>query len=199
MATKFNKFHQFNSYIPMDLSFNRGMIIGCVLSDNQKQDYAANYGKFIEDKLHEYDYYSENFYLEVVHDGIYNFIVVFCDDEDPGAYRCTPLSNIIEVAKMDVELYQTSESYYPYNRMVTSAVEEKRMLQTMFAIMGWGLFDSPVSIAFSYDPFYQAFERACLQYNGGREYAQIPDAKTVFEVYKKCLKRWHIDEKEGEA
>lgn len=200
MATMFNKFHQFNSYIPMNLTFNRGMVLGCVLSDDRKQDYATNYGKFIDDKFREYGYdYEDNSYLEVIHDGIYNFIVVFCDDEDPDVYRCTSLSNIIEVAKLDVKLYQTNESYYPYNRMVTSAVEEKRMLQTMFAIMGWGLFDSPISIAFKYDPFYQAFERACLQYNGGREYAQIPDAKTVFEVYKKCLKRWGIEEKEGEA
>ena len=178
MATMFNKFHQFNSFIPLNSRFCNGMVIGCILSDDHNQLF-VKYGREIIDQIHYwgYDLDDDTSVKEVrlMIDGVYNFIVVIGESDATGT-----LSSAINSAKFDVNLYCTDTKYYPYNRMIN-------------------LFDSPISIAFSYDPFYQAFERACLQYNGGREYAQIPDAKTVFEVYKKCLKRWHIEEKEGEA
>lgn len=200
MATMFNKFHQFNSFIPMALSFCRGMVIGCVLSENHKRNWGAEFGTPIIDqiKIYGFNLDDDSTYLDVIIDGMYNFIVIY-EDDDAGVSRFTSLSNMITVAKLDVELYTTSKEYYPFNRMIPSAVDEKKILQTMFAVMGWDLFEGNIKTAFKYDPFYHAFEKACLQYNGGREYAQIPDANTVFEVYKKCLKRWHIPEKEGEA
>ena len=198
MATKFNKFHQFNSYIPMNLTFNRGMIIGCILSDDHNQLF-VKYGKEIIDQIHYwgYDLDDDTSVKEVrlIIDGVYNFIVVIGESDGTGT-----LSSAINSAKFKVNLYCTDTKYYPYNRMINSPVEEKNILQSMFAVMGWDLFDDSIKTAhFKYDPFYHAFEKACLQYNGGRKYAQIPDANTVFEVYKKCLKRWHIEEKEGEA
>lgn len=201
MATKFSKFHQFNSFIPMALSFYHGMLIGCVLSDKYNRNWASEFGSFIVERINTFgfDLDDDSVYFEVIHDGVYNFIVVYADEDNMSASRGITLSTMIRVAKMDVELYTTSEEYYPYNRMIPSAVDEKKILQSMFAVMGWELFDDKIKTAFKYDPFYHAFERACLQYNGGRKYTQIPDANTVFEVYKKCLKRWRIPEKEGEA
>lgn len=201
MATKFSKFNQFNSFIPMALSFYHGMLIGCVLSDKYDRDWASEFGRFIVERVNTFgfDLDDDSVYFGVIHDGVYNFIVVYADEEDMDASRSITLSTMIQVAKMDVELYTTSEEYYPYNRMITSSVEEKNVLQSMFAVMGWSLFDDNIKQAFRYDPFFHAFEKACLQYNGGRQYAMIPDANTIFEVYKKCLKRWHIPKKEGEA
>ena len=201
MATKFSKFNQFNSFIPMALSFYHGMLIGCVLSDKYNRYWASEFGRFIVERVNTFgfDLDDDSVYFEVIHDGVYNFIVVYADEEDMDASRSITLSNMITVAKLDVELYTTSKEYYPYNRMITSPVEEKNVLQSMFAVMGWSLFDDNIKQAFRYDPFFHAFEKACLQYNGGRQYAMIPDANTIFEVYKKCLKRWHIPEKKGEA
>ena len=198
MATKFNKFHQFNSYIPMNLTFNRGMVIGCVLSYDHNQLF-VKHGKEIIDQIHYwgYDLDDDTSVKEVrlIIDGVYNFIVVIGESDGTAT-----LSSAINSAKFKINLYCTDTKYYPYNRMINSPVEEKNILQSMFAVMGWDLFDDSIKTAhFKYDSFYHAFEKACLQYNGGRKYAQIPDANTVFEVAKKCLKRWHIPEKEGEA
>lgn len=197
MATKFSKFNQFNSFIPMALSFCRGMVIGCILSDDHNQLF-VKYGREIVNQIHYWGYDLDDASVEEVRlmiDGVYNFIVIIGESDGDGT-----LSSAINRAKVKVNLYCTDTKYYPYNRIIPSVVDEKKILQSMFAVMGWDLFDISIKTAhFKYDPFYHAFEKACLQYNGGREYAQIPDANTIFEVYKKCLKRWHIPEKEGEA
>lgn len=200
MATKFSKFNQFNTFIPLHARFCNGMVIGCILSDDHNQLFIVKYSREIIDQIHYwgYDLDDDTSVKEVrlIIDGVYNFIVVIGESDDATG----TLSSAINSAKFDVNLYCTDTKYYPYNRMINSPVEEKNILQSMFAVMEWTLFDVSIKTThFKYDPFYHAFERACLQYNGGRQYAQIPDANTVFEVYKKCLKRWHIPEKEGEA
>ena len=199
MATKFSKFNQFNTFIPLNSRFCNGMVIGCILSDDHNQLFAVKYGREIVDQIYYwgYDLDDDTSVKEVrlIIDGVYNFIVVI----GRSNFTNVSLSSAINSAKLDTNLYCTNEYYYPYNRMIVSPVDEKNMLQSMFAIMEWALFDDNVKESFSDDPFYQSFERACLHYNGGKEYAMIPDAKTVFEIYHKCLKRWGIPEKEGEA
>ena len=198
MATKFSKFNQFNTFIPLNARFCRGMIIGCILSDAHNQLFTIKYGREIVDQIYYWGYDLDDDIsvkeVRLIIDGVYNFIVVIGESDAIGT-----LSSAINSAKLDVNLYCTDTKYYPHNRMINSPVEEKNILQSMFAIMEWTLFDGNIKQAFRYDPFYHAFERACLQYNGGRQYAMIPDANTIFEIYKKCLKRWHIPEKEGEA
>ena len=61
------------------------------------------------------------------------------------------------------------------------------------------MFTHPIKDAFTNDIFYKAFERACVEYNGGKDYVQIPTAETIFRVYKKCLKRWNVEEEKEEA
>lgn len=200
MAT-INIFNTFNRFYTLDYKFKNGIVLGMVLSeDHSEENLLINHSQEIINamKCHDIDP-DDDYFINVYVDGMYNFIacIINMSDEDDWEYfkkipTCKALANI---KKRSINY----SSYCRFKRdTFVDTVEEKNFLQKLFSIMGWRMFDYPTNEDFIYDAFYQAFEKACLEYNGGRVYTQIPNAETIFRVYNKCLKRWNVEEEEKE-
>lgn len=203
MATKnTNTSAIFNRFYSLNHKFRDGAIVGVVLSEDHSEDYIlADYSEDIANAINNYgirliDVYS----IEIITDGVYNFIIVRydpSDDDDWESFKIIPISIAIRRVKEAVQYYafNPKEAYVAFKRsQFINTVEEKNFLQQLFSLMGWEMFTHPIKDAFANDIFYKAFERACVEYNDGRGYTQIPNAETIFEVYNKCLKRWNVEE-----
>ena len=204
VKTRNNTYSIFNKFYTLRYKFKDGILIGVILSEDHSDKSILT--RYHYEILNAMD--INNIYIHGMHsvnlyvDGIYNFITVTfkIDDEDKwDDFKSISVNSVIKSAKELLDSIITADkSYEKYGRAYfTSEVEEKNFLQKLFSIMGWEMFDILSAEKFIDDVFYQSFERACLDYNKGREYTQIPDAKTVFKAYHKCLKRWNVVEEEA--
>ena len=206
MATKnTNTSAIFNRFYYLNHKFKEGAIVGVVLSEDHSEDNIfADYSEDIVNAIDKYgirliDVYS----IEIIADGVYNFIVVRydpSDDDDWESFKIIPISIAIRRVKEATRYYAFSpkDAYVAFKRsQFVNTVEEKNFLQQLFSLIGWEMFDHPIKDAFANDMFYKAFERACMEYNEGRSYAQIPNANIIFRVYNKCLNRWNVKEEEA--
>ena len=198
-----NIFRIFNRFYTLNYKYRNGIVLGVVLSeDHSEENILVNHGQDIIDTMKCLgigvdDEYSIGMYV----DGIYNIITCIMDmsDDDEWEYfKTIPTCKVVETTKSAIKNYAKHNSYCRFRRAAfTDPVEEKNFLQKLFAIMGWRMFDRPMREDFLTDVFYQAFEKACLEYNGGRVFTQIPTAEVIFEVYNKCLERWNVEKEEA--
>ena len=205
MATKnTNTSAIFNRFYSLNHKFREGVIVGVVLSEDHSEDnILADYSEDITNAIDKYDIRLIDVYsIEIIADGVYNFIVVRydpSDDDDWESFKIITIGAAIRRVKEVTRYYAFSpkEAYVAFKRsQFVNTVEEKNFLQQLFSLIGWEMFTHPIKDAFTNDIFYKAFERACVEYNGGKDYVQIPNAETIFRVYKKCLKRWNVEEEE---